>query len=69
MILILSSSDTPVGFPGGCLIKNGNIIIDELYPGGPSRYTLDFLMLYAFLPALIVLGVISFKIRDHLVRR
>ncbi|KAK2852845.1 hypothetical protein Q7C36_008046 [Tachysurus vachellii] len=59
----------PAGFPQGCLIKDGNIIIDELYPGALSRYTLDFLMLYAFLPALVLLGVISFKIRDRLVRR
>ncbi|XP_062852056.1 ATP-binding cassette sub-family G member 5 isoform X2 [Trichomycterus rosablanca] len=56
-------------FPGTCLIKDGNLIIDQGYPGAPSRYTLDFLLLYAFLPALVVLGVISFKIRDHLVRR
>lgn len=69
LILISSSSDSSLGFPEGCLIKDGNIIIDELYPGGPSRYTLDFLMLYAFLPALVLLGVISFKIRDRLVRR
>lgn len=69
LILISSSSDPPVGFPGGCLIKDGNIVIDQLYPGALSRYTLDFLMLYAFLPALVLLGVISFKIRDRLVRR
>ncbi|XP_060780653.1 ATP-binding cassette sub-family G member 5 [Neoarius graeffei] len=59
----------PAGFPGGCLIKDGDTVIDQLYPGAPSRYTLDFLMLYAFLPALILLGVISFKIRDRLGRR
>lgn len=69
LILISSSSDPPAGFPGGCLIKDGGSVIDQLYPGAPSRYTLDFLMLYAFLPALILLGVISFKIRDRLGRR
>ncbi|XP_072533838.1 ATP-binding cassette sub-family G member 5 [Salminus brasiliensis] len=56
-------------FPGACLIKNGDLIIDQGYPGAPARYTQDFLLLYAFLPALIVLGMISFKIRDHLSRR
>jgi len=45
------------------------MIIDEGYPGALSRYTLDFLLLYAFLPALVILGIISFKIRDHLIRR
>lgn len=66
----LNFTCTPVaGVPGSCLIDNGNEIIDEGYPGAPTRYTLDFLLLYAFLPALIILGIISFKIRDHLIRR
>ncbi|KAI7805326.1 ATP-binding cassette sub-family G member 5 isoform X1 [Triplophysa rosa] len=66
----LNFSCTPVaGFPGSCVIDNGNKIIDEGYPGAPSRYTQDFLLLYAFLPALIILGIISFKIRDHIIRR
>ncbi|XP_007255828.2 ATP-binding cassette sub-family G member 5 [Astyanax mexicanus] len=56
-------------FPGACLIKNGDLIIEQGYPGAPSRYTLDFLLLYAFLPALVILGIISYKIRDHLSRR
>ncbi|XP_026867371.2 ATP-binding cassette sub-family G member 5 [Electrophorus electricus] len=57
------------GFPEACLIKDGNLVIEQGYPGALSRYTQDFLLLYAFLPALILLGVISFKIRDYLVRR
>ncbi|KAI4892055.1 hypothetical protein NFI96_022361 [Prochilodus magdalenae] len=56
-------------FPEACMIKNGNVLIEQGYPGALSRYAQDFLLLYAFLPALVVLGVISFKIRDHLVRR
>ncbi|XP_053731988.1 ATP-binding cassette sub-family G member 5 [Synchiropus splendidus] len=54
--------------PGGCLITNGNQVIEEGYPGALSRYTQDFLLLYSFLPALLLLGIISFKIRDRLVR-
>lgn len=54
--------------PGACLITQGSQIIDEGYPGALSRYTLDFVLLYAFLPALVLLGMISFKIRDKLVR-
>ncbi|KAM6956217.1 ATP-binding cassette sub-family G member 5 [Aplochiton taeniatus] len=54
--------------PGACLATQGSMIIDQGYPGALSRYTLDFLLLYSFLPALVVLGMISFKIRDHLVR-
>ncbi|XP_054655249.1 ATP-binding cassette sub-family G member 5 isoform X2 [Dunckerocampus dactyliophorus] len=54
-------------FPGDCLITQGDQIIDEGYPGAVSRYTLDFVLLYAFLPALLLLGMVSFKIRDRLV--
>ncbi|TRY64886.1 hypothetical protein DNTS_024587 [Danionella cerebrum] len=66
----LNFTCTPfAGLPGACLVDNGNMIIDQGYPGALSRYTQDFLLLYAFLPALVILGIISFKIRDHLVRR
>ncbi|XP_061546570.1 ATP-binding cassette sub-family G member 5 [Phycodurus eques] len=54
-------------FPGQCLITQGDQIVDEGYPGALSRYTLDFVLLYSFLPALMLLGIISFKIRDRLV--
>ncbi|XP_034464763.1 ATP-binding cassette sub-family G member 5 [Hippoglossus hippoglossus] len=54
--------------PGACLVTHGSQIIDEGYPGALSRYTLDFVLLYSFLPALLLLGMISFKIRDKLVR-
>ncbi|XP_056148263.1 ATP-binding cassette sub-family G member 5 [Lampris incognitus] len=53
---------------GSCLITQGSQIIDEGYAGALSRYTLDFMLLYSFLPALLLLGVVSFKIRDHLGR-
>ncbi|XP_031164792.1 ATP-binding cassette sub-family G member 5 [Sander lucioperca] len=55
--------------PGACIITQGSQIIDEGYPGALSRYTLDFVLLYSFLPALLLLGMISFKIRDRLVRQ
>ncbi|XP_029306159.1 ATP-binding cassette sub-family G member 5 [Cottoperca gobio] len=54
--------------PGACMLTQGSQIIDEGYPGALSRYTLDFILLYSFLPALLLLGMISFKIRDKLVR-
>ncbi|XP_064172698.1 ATP-binding cassette sub-family G member 5 isoform X1 [Anguilla rostrata] len=59
----------PGNSTGPCIMGNGDDIIEQGYPGALSRYTLDFIMLYAFLPALVLLGVISFKIRDHLTRR
>ncbi|XP_033835077.1 ATP-binding cassette sub-family G member 5 [Periophthalmus magnuspinnatus] len=54
--------------PGGCVISQGDQLIDQGYPGALSRYTLDFVLLYAFLPALLLLGMISFKIRDRVIR-
>ncbi|XP_051945909.1 ATP-binding cassette sub-family G member 5 [Xyrauchen texanus] len=60
---------TCTDLPGSCIVENGNAVIDQGYPGALSRYTQDFLLLYAFLPALVILGIISFKIRDHLIRR
>ncbi|KAG7518711.1 ATP-binding cassette sub-family G member 5 [Solea senegalensis] len=60
--------NTTKPLPGACLITHGNQIIDEGYPGALSRYTQDFLLLYSFLPVLLLLGMISFKIRDKLVR-
>ncbi|XP_062320209.1 ATP-binding cassette sub-family G member 5 [Osmerus eperlanus] len=64
----LNFTCSQTSLPGACLITDGGQIIDQGYPGALSRFTLDFLLLYAFLPALVLLGVISYKIRDHLVR-
>lgn len=66
--LNFTCSDTSP-LPGACMINEGNQVIDQGYPGALSRYTQDFLLLYAFLPALVLLGVITFKIRDRLARR
>ncbi|KAM3606139.1 uncharacterized protein V6R79_011396 [Siganus canaliculatus] len=65
--LNFTCSDTSP-LPGACLITEGNQIIDQGYPGALSRYTQDFVLLYAFIPALLIMGIISFKIRDRLVR-
>ncbi|XP_030627112.1 ATP-binding cassette sub-family G member 5 [Chanos chanos] len=55
--------------PGACSMISGDNIIDASYPGAETRFTMDFLLLYAFLPALVILGIISFRIRDRLIRR
>nr|XP_006638853.1 PREDICTED: ATP-binding cassette sub-family G member 5 isoform X1 [Lepisosteus oculatus]XP_015218807.1 PREDICTED: ATP-binding cassette sub-family G member 5 isoform X1 [Lepisosteus oculatus] len=63
------SINTTLSNPKSCVISDGSQIIERGYAGALSRYTLDFLMLYAFIPALILLGIISFKIRDRIVQR
>ncbi|XP_078505811.1 ATP-binding cassette sub-family G member 5 isoform X1 [Lissotriton helveticus] len=52
-----------------CLFSDGNEFIEKTYPGATSRFTMDFLMLFAFIPAVIILGIISFKIRDLVAKR
>ncbi|XP_063297535.1 ATP-binding cassette sub-family G member 5 [Pelobates fuscus] len=52
-----------------CALTNGNDFIEMTFPGATSRITFDFLMLYAFIPAVTILCIISFKIRDILIRR
>lgn len=61
-------ADKSALLPGSCLVTQGSQIIDEGYPGALSRYTLDFVLLYSFLPALLLLGIISYKLRDKIVR-
>uniref|UniRef100_H3B7S9 ATP binding cassette subfamily G member 5 n=2 Tax=Latimeria chalumnae TaxID=7897 RepID=H3B7S9_LATCH len=51
-----------------CMYTQGIQFIEKIYPGAITRFTLDFLMLYAFLPALVILGIISFKIRDYIIQ-
>lgn len=67
LLCVLVGADMSTLQPGACLITEGDQIIEQGYPGALSRYTQDFLLLYAFLPALLLLGIISYKIRDRLV--
>ncbi|XP_036922473.1 ATP-binding cassette sub-family G member 5 [Sturnira hondurensis] len=50
-----------------CAFSQGAHFIERICPGATSRFTVDFLILYAFIPALLVLGVVVFKVRDHLI--
>ncbi|XP_036606235.1 ATP-binding cassette sub-family G member 5 [Trichosurus vulpecula] len=52
-----------------CLFTQGNMFIEKTCPGATSRFTTNFLILYAFIPILVLLGIIVFKIRDYLISR
>ncbi|XP_051831147.1 ATP-binding cassette sub-family G member 5 [Antechinus flavipes] len=52
-----------------CLFTQGNMFIERTCPGATSRFTTNFLILYAFIPVLVILGIIVFKIRDYLISR
>ncbi|KFO87757.1 ATP-binding cassette sub-family G member 5, partial [Buceros rhinoceros silvestris] len=52
-----------------CVFSNGVQFIDEHFPGALSRFTMDFLILYAFVPGLAILALLSFKIRETITDR
>ncbi|XP_006083475.1 ATP-binding cassette sub-family G member 5 [Myotis lucifugus] len=52
-----------------CAFNQGLQFIERISPGATSRFTADFLILYAFIPALVLLGTVVFKVRDHLISR
>ncbi|OWK10554.1 ABCG5, partial [Cervus elaphus hippelaphus] len=50
-----------------CTITQGAQFIERNCPGATSRFTANFLILYSFIPALVILGIIVFKMRDYLI--
>ncbi|XP_078205555.1 ATP-binding cassette sub-family G member 5 isoform X3 [Callithrix jacchus] len=52
-----------------CAFTQGIQFIEQTCPGATSRFTVNFLVLYSFIPALVILGIVVFKIRDHLISR
>ncbi|XP_029793123.1 ATP-binding cassette sub-family G member 5 isoform X1 [Suricata suricatta] len=52
-----------------CAFTQGIQFIERNFPGATSRFTTNFLILYAFIPVLVILGVGVFKVRDHLISR
>ncbi|XP_028580640.2 ATP-binding cassette sub-family G member 5 [Podarcis muralis] len=61
------NDSTAAGAP--CPFSQGAQVIEMMFPGAASRFTSDFLILYAFVPAAIILAIISFKIRDQIIAR
>ncbi|NXM33364.1 ABCG5 protein, partial [Oxyruncus cristatus] len=52
-----------------CIFSQGVQFIDKNFPGALSRFTIDFLILYAFIPVLAILAILSFKIRERIIDR
>ncbi|KFR09127.1 ATP-binding cassette sub-family G member 5, partial [Opisthocomus hoazin] len=48
-----------------CTFSRGTQFIEKNFPGALSRFTIDFLILYAFLPGLAIIAILSFKIRER----
>nr|XP_032630912.1 LOW QUALITY PROTEIN: ATP-binding cassette sub-family G member 5 [Chelonoidis abingdonii] len=62
-------SNISPGVSASCVFPQGIQFIETTFPDAMSRFTTDFLMLYAFLPALVILAIVSFKIRDIIIVR
>ncbi|XP_004627790.1 ATP-binding cassette sub-family G member 5 [Octodon degus] len=52
-----------------CAMTQGIQFIETTCPGATSRFTANFLILYVYIPVLVILGIVVFKIRDHLISR
>uniref|UniRef100_A0A8C2MWP0 ATP binding cassette subfamily G member 5 n=1 Tax=Cricetulus griseus TaxID=10029 RepID=A0A8C2MWP0_CRIGR len=52
-----------------CTITQGIHFIEKTCPGATSRFTANFLILFAFIPVLVILGIVVFKVRDYLISR
>ncbi|XP_003787925.1 ATP-binding cassette sub-family G member 5 [Otolemur garnettii] len=63
-----SSNDSVTPHPM-CASTQGIQFIEKTCPGATSRFTTNFLALYAFIPVLVSLGIVVFKIRDHFISR
>ncbi|XP_006839470.1 PREDICTED: ATP-binding cassette sub-family G member 5 [Chrysochloris asiatica] len=63
------SSNNSVTSNPMCTLTQGIQIIERTVPGATSRFTANFLILYAFIPALVIIGIAVFKIRDHFISR
>uniref|UniRef100_A0A8C9UQ64 ATP binding cassette subfamily G member 5 n=1 Tax=Spermophilus dauricus TaxID=99837 RepID=A0A8C9UQ64_SPEDA len=52
-----------------CTITQGIQFIERTCPGATARFTKNFVILYSFIPVLVILGIIVFKIRDYFISR
>ncbi|NWW39580.1 ABCG5 protein, partial [Panurus biarmicus] len=52
-----------------CIFSQGILFIEKNYPGALSRFTVDFLVLYAFIPLLAIIAIVSFIIRERIIDR
>ncbi|XP_078300551.1 ATP-binding cassette sub-family G member 5 isoform X2 [Panthera onca] len=66
---ICGSSNGSVTTNPMCAFTQGIQFIERTCPGATSRFKTNFLILYAFIPVLVILGIVVFKVRDHLISR
>ncbi|KAK2528748.1 Abcg5 [Columba livia] len=52
-----------------CIFSHGTEFIEKQFPGALSRFHINFLILYAFVPGLAIIAILSFKIREIIISR
>ncbi|NXN70182.1 ABCG5 protein, partial [Himantopus himantopus] len=62
-------SNSSTASNAACILSHGIQFIEKNFPGALSRFTIDFLILYAFLPGLAIIAILSFKIRERIIGR
>ncbi|NWV41343.1 ABCG5 protein, partial [Grantiella picta] len=62
-------SNSSTGNNAPCIFSQGVQFIEQNYPGALSRFTIDFLVLYAFVPVLVIIAILSFILRERIVDR
>ncbi|XP_051471574.1 ATP-binding cassette sub-family G member 5 isoform X2 [Apus apus] len=55
--------------PNATCLYGGIQFIEKTFPDALSRFTVNFLVLYAFLPGLAIIAILSFKIRERIIGR
>ncbi|XP_067149243.1 ATP-binding cassette sub-family G member 5 isoform X4 [Apteryx mantelli] len=52
-------SNISTAVSSACVFSHGVQLIEKTFPGAMSRFTMDFLLLYAFLPGLVIIAIVG----------
>ncbi|XP_010189295.1 PREDICTED: ATP-binding cassette sub-family G member 5 [Mesitornis unicolor] len=62
-------SNSSTASNAACVFSHGIQFIEKSFPDALSQFTLHFLILYAFLPGLAIVAILSFKLRERIIDR
>ncbi|XP_069708763.1 ATP-binding cassette sub-family G member 5 [Phaenicophaeus curvirostris] len=62
-------ANSSIAINAACIFSHGIQFIEKNFPSALSHFTINFLVLYAFLPGLAIIAILSFKVRDRVIGR
>ncbi|XP_009557791.2 ATP-binding cassette sub-family G member 5 [Cuculus canorus] len=62
-------ANSSIAINAACTFSNGIQFIEKTFPSALPHFTINFLILYAFLPVLAIIAVLSFKMRERVIGR